>query len=259
MTSTFFQILTPEHLARESDARKILELWKEFSPLTFPDRFGSYEPLKNILSCENIDLLFSIWNMLVLFSRKQKPRCESSVWLQYGPHRSHSSWKIAVREKSSISIKQLCDLLISSSQVFHIDFGYVHTPQLIEIDSGLKSGSVYFTDKNKKNPELLVTTKLLQKYLPDIYLVNLFGTPYTNMFGLEKLMSSPAHEVSLLPNGNVKLQIVPIDEKGKWNLNDYIGAKLAVKKHLGEPYFYGGEESKILHKTPTFDWLPLLQ
>jgi hypothetical protein len=85
----------------------------------------------------NLESALSIWEHHVLLKRVAKPKLTSSIFMQYGPHRKHSAWSIAVSDKKDIKMRSIEDLISASSVQLSADFGFVHEPNDFDIDVGL--------------------------------------------------------------------------------------------------------------------------
>jgi hypothetical protein len=89
-----------------------------------------------------------------------------------------------------------------------------------------------------KDDVVLSSNRHIMKYLPDIYAIVVFGKPYINFFGKDKILSSPCYKVEELPNGFIKIQLGDyiFGERGsKESLKD---VRQAVKSHLNINAFF---------------------
>jgi hypothetical protein len=82
----------------------------------------------------------------------------------------------------------------------------------------------------------------LVKRLPDIPAVSIYGQPYVNMFGEDKLRRAPFQVIDQLPGGLYWLEasnsiLEPVGEE----------AKASIRAHLVEDAFSSG--GKRLHRT----------
>jgi hypothetical protein len=141
MTSTFFEILSPLPLNRKEDARRLIGLWAEIAPNILPDRAGTHEPLKRRFSIADLGGLLDGWEYQVLFKRVSKPKLHSSVFMQYGPHRRHSSWTISIDDPQNLNLPSVLNLLNRASTEFSADFAFIHKPTKYDIETGLASSS----------------------------------------------------------------------------------------------------------------------
>lgn len=162
MTQLFFEILSPLPLTRRLDARKLFAVWRDTAPETLPDRIGNHEPLRLDFSIDDIERAFGIWEHHVLLKRVAKPKLASSIFMQYGPHRKHSTWSITVSDRKHIDMQSMKNLISASSVEFSADFGFIHSPNDFDIDVGLATESVAFLDTKRSKKSLFLTTHTLK-------------------------------------------------------------------------------------------------
>jgi hypothetical protein len=96
-------------------------------------------------------------------------------------------------------------------------------------------------------------THRLVKYLPDLYWLNVFGLPYVEVFGRDKLQTAPAEEVVGLPYGGVALKLTsPLhDSSESWN--KFKAARQKCKSHLDSGVFFDSKApAKHTYSVPTF-------
>jgi hypothetical protein len=255
MTTTFFEILSPLPLNREEDARRLIGLWAETAPDILPDRAGTHEPLKQKFSIADLAGLLAEWEHQALFKRVAKPKLHSSVFMQYGPHRKHSSWSISINDHQNANLPSMLNLLERASAEFSADFAFIHKPIKCDIEIGLASRSISYLSAAKSSISLFVTTHLLRKYIPDIYWVSVFGRSYVDLFSRERLLSAPAYRVRELENGSVLIQLTEFPHEAGEELNSYQTRKTLVKNHLNSDSFFDlnkGTDHK--YSVPDFSW-----
>ncbi len=240
----------------EADARQLLALWAEKAPNLLPDRAGTYEPLRRPFSIAEMESLIAEWQYHVIFKRVAKPKLQSAVFMQHGPHRQHSSWKISTDDSGDQNLRELLNLAESAGTEFSADFGLIHRPTESDIEIGLASKSVSHLSKTKIN--LFVTTHLLKRYIPDVYWVTLFGKPYVNLFSRERLLSAPAYRVLELENGSILLQLTEHPPGSGESPSDHEAKKNLVKDHLNPQAFFSVEKGPdYKYSVPDFHWYPL--
>jgi hypothetical protein len=260
MKPIFFEILSPHPLSRQEDARNLIRLWAEVAPDILPDRVGTYEPIKREFSVDDLSELLAEWENHVLFRRVAKPKLHSSIFMQYGPHRKHSSWTISVDDPNGLSLSSLQKLLEQASTDFSADFAFLHSPMTCDIEIGLASGSIAYLNSAKSRISLFVTTHLLARYIPDIYWVTLFGQPYVRLFSRERLLSAPAYRVHELGNGSVLMQLTEFLDESAEALDSYQACKILVKDHLSSDAFFDLKKgANHKYRVPEFVWRELPQ
>lgn len=77
-------------------------------------------------------------------------------------------------------------------------------------------------------------------FLRDLYWGNVFGPPYTGLFGADKLRSAPAAVVAELRDGYFYVQVTDsiLDLCDTGSIPRYQAARDAIKNHLGPECFY---------------------
>lgn len=254
----FFEILSPLPLNRQVDARRLFALWSEGAPDTLPDRIGSHEPLRQDFSVDNLQGALNIWEHHVLLKRVANPKMTASIFMQYGPHRNHSTWSIRMPNKMHIDMPSLEALISASSVEFSADFGFIHEPNDGDIDIGLATGSINFLDVKRSSKNLFVTTHMLKKYLPDVYWITVFGKPYVELFSRSRLLSAPAFQIRELSNGSILMKL--FEDIGSCEKAAYLDRKEEVKRHISDNAFFDLSKG-VDHKytTPEFRWGEILQ
>ena len=87
-------------------------------------------------------------------------------------------------------------------------------------------------DKHGVQHSALLTTAILSRYLPDVYWTTVFGPAYAKHFGRERLLTTPARQVTELTGGGTYLQLTknPLDAARDYRVLD--SARRRVKEHL---------------------------
>jgi hypothetical protein len=260
MSDVFFEILTPLPLSRRQDAHDLFTLWGHIAPGFFPDRYGGYEPLRQEFSIAQLDEALKWWEHQFLLKRVASPKLESSIFMQYGPHRTHSSWKISLKKVREFDQRVFCNLLENSAGAYMADFGFIHKITESEIERGRENQSIAFLNSAHTQKTLFVTTHMLRKSIPDVYWMTIFGAPYVQLFSRDRLLSVPAYRVQELDNGSVLVQLTE-------NLVDAAADEVAfedirsrVKYHLNSDAFYDPKKGmNHQYQVPEFTWHPILQ
>jgi hypothetical protein len=258
MSDVFFEILSPLPLNRHEDARKLFQLWAENAFQFLPNRWGRYEPLRHHFSISSLDEAIRSWEFNFLVKRTASPKLEGSIFMQYGPHRSHSVWSISLDVKD-FDQPAFCKLLQRSAAAFSADFGLIHTITEAETSRGRAHGSIGFLDTAKTEKHLYVASPMLKKCAPDIYWTTVFGRPYVELFSRERLLSCPAHRIKELDNGAIVIQLTP-------ELKDMAGEEAAFERvrqdarnHLNNDVFFDPAKGlDYQYRVPEFVWGPIL-
>lgn len=259
MSDVFFQILSPLPLNRQQDARKIFQLWADNAFRFLPNRWGLYEPLRHHFSMATLDDAIRTWEYTYYVKRTASPKLSSSIHMQYGPHRSHSTWTITLKNVKDFEQPAFQQLLECSAAAFSADLGFVHRITDAEIPRGRKHGSISYLDMAHTEKHLFVVTLDLQKNLPDIYWMTVFGRPYVELFSRERLLSCPAYRVKELENGSIVVQLTPELKDTATDEAAFERVRQEARNHLNKDAFF--DPAKGLgdrYRVPEFVWEPIL-
>lgn len=257
MTDVFFEILSPQPLDRHEDARKLFQLWAETLPGLLPDRWGLYEPLRNRFSLSTLDEAIRTWISSYYVKRVARPKLESSIHMQIGPHRRHSRWTIDLDDAKAFEQPAFQNLLERSATVFSADLGYIHRITEAETPRGRANGTVCFLDTAKTEKVMILVSLTLQKFLPDIYWTTVFGKPYVKLFSRERLLSCPAYRVKELDNGSIVVQLTPDLKDVATEEAAFERARQDARAHLDNDAFFDPDKGMDhQYRVPEFEWLP---
>jgi hypothetical protein len=150
---------------------------------------------------------------------------------------------------------ELLDFLRATCLRLEADFAYLHNVTSAELELGKANKTVGRLDNWGKKLNVRVVSKDFQLRLPELYWATFFGARYTEMFGLDRVLSTPAFAVEALPDQAVLLQLTE-------NLTDvaehpdvFNDIRTQAKVHLGKEAFFQpelGEDHKYL--TPHFEF-----
>jgi hypothetical protein len=153
MSEVFFEILSPAPLNREQDALALFQLWFDKAPGFFPDRAGGHEPLRQKFAIDTLRSALKDWSLQFFTKRVARPKLQSSILMQYGPHRNHAIWNICVQDHAKFDQSVFETLMRCSINTFSVDFGSIHIPTTVDVARGKLDRTAGFVDavKGKKN------------------------------------------------------------------------------------------------------------
>jgi hypothetical protein len=258
MSEVFFEIVSPMPLNSQDEARQLISLWAENAPQFLPDRVGRIEPLWRRFSLESLDEVLRDWVFHFAFKRVASPKLEASVFMQYGPHRLHSTWSISLERLRDFEQAAFCNLLRRSSLAFAADFAFIHHVTEAEIERGQDNDSLFFLDTARTEKCLSVSTHMLLKYIPDVYWITIFGKPYVRLFSRERLLSAPAHRIEELENGSVAIQLTPNLSDSATDEAAFEAVRKTVRDHLGSNAIFDEKKgADHQYAVPQFVWSPM--
>ena len=260
MTEVFFEILSPLPLSRHQDARRLFQLWADNAFHFLPNRWGLYEPLRHHFSLSTLDEAIRTWEYAYHVKRTTTPRLSANIFMQYGPHRDHSTWDIYLKNVKDFEQFAFCQLLECAAAAFSADLGFIHSITDAEVSRGRANGSIGFVNAAHTEKNLYLVTHHLSKFLPDIYWTTVFGRPYVQLFSRERLLSCPAYRVKELDNGSIVVQLTP-------ELKDIAAEEAAFERvrqearnHLNNDAFFDlAKGPDYRYRVPEFVWGPILQ
>ena len=258
MTDVFFQILSPLPLNRQQDARKLFQLWADNAFQFLPDRWGLYEPLRHHFSLTTLDEAIRTWEYMYIVKRVAAPKLSGTIFVQYGPHRKHSIWTICLRNLKDFEQSAFCRLLECAAVAFSADLGFIHRITNAETEKGRSIDTIGYLNKARTQKHLFVVTHHLQRWLPDIYWLTVFGRPYVELFSRERLLSCPAHRVTELDNGSIAIQLTPELKDTAADEAAFERARQDARNHLDSDAFFDPAKGlEYRYRVPEFVWGPI--
>jgi hypothetical protein len=236
VTDVCLTLFVPRSLEAIEDGLALLALLRERSPALMPEKYGNYEPLREVARGRSDREVLECWRYPFLWMRR-KPRVDGSVWMTKGlsVRAQHSSIKVHCR--TFALEEELCDFLRAAAVVFNADLGFVHALTDEDVKLGLMA-DVIGSPTRSGNWYLRVSSHRLKRYLPDMYWGVVFGPPYVQMFGRERLLGSPASVVDELDSGHVYLQASRSLADLVEGTSEVRAVRDRVKRHLGSEAFF---------------------
>ncbi|MBL6613463.1 MAG: hypothetical protein ISP45_05615 [Reyranella sp.] len=260
MNDVFFEILSPLPLNRDQDAHKLFRLWADNAPQYLPDRWGLYEPLRHHFSLSNLDEAIRTWEFAYHLKRVATPKLQSNIFMQYGPHRDHSTWTVTLKNVKDFEQSTFCRLLKSAATALSADFGFIHKITEAEIPRGRANDSIGYLNTTHTQKNLFLVTHDLRKWLPDIYWMTVFGKPYVELFSRERLLSCPAHRVKELGNGSIVIQLTRDLKDITTEEAAFERVRQEARNHLNNDAFFDlAKGTDYRYRVPEFVWGPIVQ
>ncbi len=236
-----FSMLSLRDFDDEALAQRVIERLMNTPKALRPERFGPYEPLRRIPDDAQQPLI-DVW--LNSEVRKHGRMPQSSLLLLEGP--SGVTYQFSWRKGKAPSFSGVAGtipirLLRRKPEVFQ------RWLELIK-DIVRDTDPVYGEIKSMALPGWNRPFDL-QKRLPDIPWVSIYGEPYISFFGEEKIQRAPFLRVDRLPSGHFWLQagesvLEPVSES----------KKAEIRKHFGEECFMSGRRTRYREgRAPNFE------
>ena len=137
---------------------------------------------------------------------------------------------------------------------FGCTYGYIHylakEDALKWIDTGTVMGGGPST-----HPLLGVSRIALRCCLPDLYWCNIFGPEYVDLFGRDRIITSPAPSVKELKQGIFSIQLSESALDFQTNYPEMNAIRERIKEHLGFDCFFNYlTKSQGSYRIPNLGW-----
>ncbi len=96
-------------------------------------------------------------------------------------------------------------------------------------------------------------TDVLKRHLPNLPWLTIFGPPYVEMFGIDRLLSTPAYEVQQISDRLVQVNVAPDIPDTAQGWADFKGVRDRCKQHLNcNAFFNVAAPRGHLYRVPEF-------
>lgn len=241
-------LLLPIDVSDLSFGRFFFEMLQSNYPWLMPRKYGLTEPLKNIFDGDIDKMLSTSWKDG--FTWKLQEKGTEALWSFSFFFRNqwiHSALHIYGNPKKFriADIKSFyCELMTHGSA----DIGHIHIISDIEVNRNKQHHNETTWALNTG-----YTTLELMKYIPNLAWGMLFGKPYIEMMGLEKLLNAPAFLVEKWHDG-VYIQITENIEDTYKNYEEFDKKRMQIKEYFGRQYFFLPDLPKSEYRVPNFDF-----
>jgi hypothetical protein len=222
------ELFTPGLLRDPEVGRAFVRALNEHVPSWMPYRYGWSEPLRSVFDPERVE---HFWGQIG-FWRNAARTANGTIEPRTGPWDLLSSIKLSGDwTPETPDLKGLGAFLADCASTLDVTYGMAH---LFTADGH----NGYQRDWFALSPEPERVKKARQgpfpHFLRDLYWGNVFGPPYVELFGAERLRTAPAAIARELRPGYFYLQLTEDITDGA-GLAD---ARRTVKAHLGADCFY---------------------
>ncbi len=231
-----------------SVVKKINEYGKDF----IPNVYGLYQPLKNKYDPNNINEVVQLWMNEDNNANNVQDSYAAGQLLMEKKRGHKVSYQMRWEKDNQVRFN-FFNLSIDTSYIRNGN-GYQRFVDLCN-DLILLLEPVHGEIVNLSFPGWEAPKNLSIRH-PEINWMVLFGKPYINLFGREKLINTPCHSVQTIGENVIALQLTD-------NLFEPIppSVRSTVKKHLGEDAFVEEGKSYRVYNTgkvPKFDFSSVL-
>ncbi|MGE8640640.1 MAG: hypothetical protein ACN6PR_18440 [Achromobacter sp.] len=239
-------LLIPDY----ADGHAFWKLVREFVfnlPGYQPQSWAADSSLRGKLSLLELRSLAEEGATAFSWIRNSQPRGEGSISKRTltpaGLEHAKHLFRISVKDDEQMDwlISYLCYTAASDG----VDFAYC--------------GAVGHESEGKKETrsslqsEGHLSTLVLKRSMPDLFWAQIFGKAYVDLFGLDKLLSSPAYQVEQLTQDAVYVQLTESIFDVRDRPAEVHARKQLVKRHLDENIFLDSSRPAThLYRVPGF-------
>ena len=251
-------------LNKAEDYLAAVRLHCKMLPEYIPMKFDWVEPIKQVFSADDLsNLVFSNGKVdNVWWKRIGKPKANGS-WMRSGIRSGNPSTythsDISLNVGETLFQDKLVDYLQVASVQSEADIGFIDSV----VDEYKKMATL--SEYAPYGGDLMLSTKLLRNWLPEMPWAVVFGPAYIRLFGKEKALATPAYKVEEIGKEMVYIQLTQRMEDIHEKYNLVMQARAVAKKHLGEECFFKSElaynfnaepdKAGKVFKAPTFEML----
>ena len=230
--------LVPRTLTPLEDGRRIMQLVHNLLPSYLPYQFGSGEPLVQRMEDYNFDNLSQFMSRILIWKSKRST-AEGFLWLEC-TQVSHSALYISGKSKF-VDVSRAVTFLNDLCSIALPDLSYIH----LYTEEELETRPYEMCSPYRQG----ISTQIVRKYIPDICWGTIFGPPYVDFFGRERMLSIPAYLVSEIADRVIYVQLSEslMDMKTQYGavertrqaVKDRLNRDAFLRMDLGVSYKYG--------------------
>lgn len=237
MSELRVELFTPSILRDQAEGRALLDALSEYLPSWMPHRYGWSQPLRNVYDPAQAE---HFWNTRygVMF-RNAARTASGEVEVRTGP------WDILSRITLSGTAPRAQweggtgPFLAQCGRTLDLTYAMAHIFTERQASDYYR---LWFKAAPDDGDESVRSARVgpFPYCLRDLYWANVFGPPYTELFGADRLRTAPAAVVTELRPGYYYLQVTSSirDLTDAATASGYQAARDAVKEHLGPECFY---------------------
>ena len=244
-----FSLASFEDFENRKLAENVLEALLGGPDFAVPTRYGVYDPVRERIRREDVSDVLDLWT-----GRNTKSGAHRSGLLQLVFCRDGYfmvNWSKGALPPFDLPPFHFLSGDVPSARV-SMPVGRVDEYLMLIMELVRITNPVFGKVQNTMTPHWDTPSDLTLR-LPDVPWGSIYGKPYIEMFGRERLLSAPFHSIRELPSGHIFAQLtesvldpeLPEDRRK------------AVREWLGEDCFMVGKTPPRRYasgKAPDFDW-----
>ncbi|ODM27975.1 hypothetical protein [Acetivibrio mesophilus] len=250
-----FNLMSLKNFQDRGFATKVIYKINEYGKDFIPQKFDIYQPLKRKYNPNNVSEVIDVWMNDTINQECSKDEYAEGLLLMKATGRSKASYMVNWKKDNVINFNTFsCSVNIEYVKYKdNLDKFINLCKELIDLIEPVHGKIV-----NESFAGAFEPVELTIRH-PELQWMNFFGKPYINLFGREKLLSVPAHNVESI--GDKVIAIQTTDNIFEPIPNDI---REKIKKHLGENAFVWDGKRALVYKNkeenivPKFDFSEVL-
>jgi hypothetical protein len=229
VTIAYAELFTPSLLTDPSEGRAFIQALTAHVPYWVPHRYGWSEPLRHTFTVERVD---HFWSQQPYW-RNAARTLNANMSVRTGPWDILSKIKMSGAFAPELKGDGLGAFLADCGAAPALNITYAMAHVFTDEENG-----TYYRDWFQLPPVPESVKRARQGTMPyflrDLYWANMFGPPYTELFGIERLRTAPAAVAREVRPGYFYLQLTDdiADRDG------IAAVREQVKAHIGPDCFY---------------------
>jgi hypothetical protein len=176
------KLVTTRYLGRQHVAEQFLDLLFRYGGIYVPEKWDTEERTRRIFEATRLTEILDEWTAPtkmheIVFHRKRPAEIQMSVSIERFGRAKFNEFSIYIRDKylkDPVKLDEVFRFCVDVCEIISADYGFIS----------------HVVQERRQSPVLTPAERL-----PGVYWANLFGRPYIDFFGREKLLATPCHEV----------------------------------------------------------------
>lgn len=223
------------------DTERAVDLLCGLPPEVRPCFYNFHEPINKPLNCHELSSALAEITASEhgFYWRGKAKSLWGSVHLAFGAIQQHTCFSMFAGAghafDGSGGFVQFAE---GFSVAFDAHFACVQLLAQGEVERGLPAGTVTLRDPRTMAYSFGINTFKLHEYLPDLYWLTVFGAPYVELFGRERLLSTPAYKVEQWRDDLICVQLTESLQDMVDAYDRFTAVREESKAHLGKDAFF---------------------
>lgn len=235
MSKIHVELFTPSQLTDPQEGRALLDAISRQLPSWTPQRYGQTQPLRHVYDPGRAENFLAQADGLMF--RNASSTAEGSVSVRMGPWDILSKITLTgLATRAELDSGGIGAFLADCGTSLALSYAMAHIFTPKQADEYYQA---WFEIPPPGDRVRIASQGTFPYCLRDLYWANVFGPPYTELFGTDRLRTAPAAVVTELRPGYFYLQVTNTiaDLYNADAIPQYQAARDAIKEHLGPDAF----------------------